>query len=228
MRRFVFQYFFLLLFSIFLIGCGGSDESSNLNKPSKPVVILVFGDSISQGYGTSIIGQKFQHITPGNTYTELLRKHLIAEKYDEFTTIIVVNESLGGEYTDEALFRISSVLKRHKPTHVLLAHGTNDAVSRVSNTIIARNFEAMISKVRANNAIPFIVDIRPILYGITFGEKYSQSLLALSKKTNAPIIDLTFGIYNKSQYYRDEFHFNDSAQNIMMNNVLNVLIGVFE
>lgn len=70
---------------------------------------MIYGDSISQGYGINIYGEYFQQITPGNTFAELLRQRIKNENLDEFASITVINESLGGEFTSEAVARLPSV-----------------------------------------------------------------------------------------------------------------------
>ena len=157
------KLYLLLVIPFLLASCG---DSSYINKPKNPVRIVVFGDSVSQGYGLNLLGEPFHQITPGNTYTELLFKKLISEGYDEFAPITVINTSLGGEFAVDAVYRLPTVLHEFKPTHVLLAHGTNDSVSLIPNDFIAEDFEKMILLTKNSGAIPFVIDIPPALFGI--------------------------------------------------------------
>ncbi|MBP7953931.1 MAG: hypothetical protein KAZ14_02045 [Nitrosomonas sp.] len=219
------KLYLLLVIPFLLASCG---DSSYINKPKIPVRIVVFGDSVSQGYGFNIFGEPFHQITPGNTYTELLLKKLISEGYDEFAPITVINTSLGGEFAVDAVYRLPTVLHEFKPTHVLLAHGTNDSVSLIPNDFIAEDFEKMILLTKNSGAIPFVIDIPPALFGIEYGMSYTAMMKSVAAKTGAIYINLLKNIYNDSKYYRDEFHPNDLAQPIMMENVFFELEKTFK
>lgn len=221
----IFKLLLIIASTFQLVSCG---DSAYFNKPKNPVRIMVFGDSVSQGYGLDIVGEHFQQISPGNTYAELLLKKLISENYNEFTTISVINTSLGGEFASEAVYRLPSVLKEFNPTHVLLAHGTNDTVSFLTNDSIAEDFEQMILLSKNAGAIPFVIDIPPALYGIEYGMSYSASMKNVATKTGAIYVNLLKDIYNNPKYYLDDFHPNDLAQPIMMENVFFELEKTFK
>jgi acyl-CoA thioesterase-1 len=225
-----FFYIFLSIAIAFLIsGCDGGDATTTVTKPTKSAVILVFGDSISQGYGISIHGTYYQQITPGNTYAELLRAKIKNEKLDEFAPIVVVNDSLGGEFTDDAVARLPRLLAYYRPTHVLLAHGTNDAASDEPLNLISNNFTTMINQSKNSGAKVLLADVPFTLYGITFANSYSAMVLDTARRTGATYVPLLKDILgNPSYYLSDGFHPNDFAQPFLLNNLWEKLIPQLE
>lgn len=221
---------FLIASTCALIACGGGspiDETTTftITKPKQPVVILVYGDSISQGYGINIYGEYFQQVTPGNTFSELLRLRIKNEKLDEFASVTVINDSLGGEYSGEAVARLPSVLAYHRPTHVVLAHGANDVGGQVPLSTISNNFITMINMAKGNGAKVLLADVTPSLFGIDFANNYSKMVsdtAYLSAATYVPLLKNVFG--NPAYLYPDGVHFRDSAQNIILNNLWEKLV----
>src|SRR5207237_211260 len=98
---------FMLRFFLFLVFwfCGGASAQA-------ASTVLVFGDSISSGYG----------LPQDAGWTHLLQRRLAQEKFD----YRVVNASLTGETTVGGKSRISAVLEEHKPQIVILELGGND------------------------------------------------------------------------------------------------------
>ena len=226
---------FLLCLAFTLAACGGDDVGTDttstltITKPTKPVVILVYGDSISQGYGINNAGEYFQQVTTGNTFTELLRFRIKNEKLDEFASVTVINDSLGGEFSGEAVARLPSVLAYHRPTHVVLAHGANDVGGQVPLSTISNNFITMINMAKGNGAKVLLADVTPSLFGIDFANNYSKMIsdtAYLSAVTYVPLLKNVFG--NPAYLYPDGVHFRDSAQNTMLNNLWEKLIPLIK
>ena len=67
--------------TMLLVACGGGGEPEVV-KPKKPAVIMVFGDSTSQGYGVELFGEYYENIPPGKMYADLLRNKLKSEGMD--------------------------------------------------------------------------------------------------------------------------------------------------
>ena len=206
-----------------------TDVISISKKPTKATTILIFGDSISQGYGTNNIGVVYQQVTPGKTYTELLRAKIAAENINQYAPVTVINASLGSEYTDEAAYRLPGLLAQYQPTHVLLAHGTNDAGSDVPNAVIANNLNVMINQVVGTGAKPLLADVPFTRYGIDTANAYSQMIVNLAASSGATYVGLLKGIAGNSTYYlTDGVHLNDLAQPIMLNNLWGKLNPLFD
>jgi acyl-CoA thioesterase I len=203
--------------------------SATSKKPTKATTILIFGDSISQGYGTNNIGVVYQQVTPGKTYAELLRAKISAENINQYAPVTVINASLGSEYTDEAAYRLPGLLAQYQPTHVLLAHGTNDAGSDVPNYVISNNLNVMINQVYAAGAKPLLADVTFTRYGIDTANAYSKMIVDLAASSGANYVSLLKGIAGNSTYYlADGVHLNDIAQPIMLNNLWEKINPLFD
>lgn len=228
MLHFFKKFISVAFVAFFVVACSDGtslDVISVTNKPTKATVILIFGDSISQGYGTNNAGIVYQQVTPGKTYAELLRAKISTENINQYAPVTVINASLGSEYTDEAAYRLPSMLAQYQPTHVLLAHGTNDAGSDVPNYVISNNLNVMINQVLAAGAIPLLADVTFTRYGIDTANAYSKMIVDLAASSGATYVGLLKGIAGNSTYYlSDGVHLNDIAQPFMLNNLWGKLI----
>jgi lysophospholipase L1-like esterase len=177
LKKFI-SYVATAAISLTLIACGsGSDSSGDtlvIQKPTKATTILVFGDSVSQGYGVNIYGNYYQQITPGKTYTDLLRQRIGSERLDEFASITVINASIGAETSSEALQRLPTVMGSTRPTHVILAHGTNDAAANLPLTFISDNLISMAGIVNHFGAKPLLADVTFTAFGSGYANEYTQ------------------------------------------------------
>ncbi|HZN46518.1 MAG TPA: GDSL-type esterase/lipase family protein, partial [Ramlibacter sp.] len=77
-------------------------------------VILVVGDSLSAEYG----------LKRGSGWVALLEQRLAREKL----AARVVNASISGDTTSGGRSRLPALLSQHRPTHVILELGGNDAL----------------------------------------------------------------------------------------------------
>lgn len=220
-----------LVVTLSMVACGSGTGTSTvtIQKPTKPTVILVFGDSISAGYGISENGTPYQQVTPGKTYVELAQQRIQSENIAEFAPVTVINASLGSEFTSEAISRLPALLAQYKPTHVLLAHGTNDAWSDVPNSDISNNLSTMVTMAKNSGAKVLLADVTFSLYGLDFANKYSQMVVSLANASGATYVNLLSGVFGDPQYYLDDrVHLNDAAQPFMMNNVWEKLIPLLD
>ena len=186
---------------------------------------MIFGDSTSQGYGIEMLGTYYENVRPGTIYGDLLVTRLQAENIAEFAPITVVNASLGSEFTSQAIDRLPALLAAYRPTHVVLAHGTNDAGSGYPNSYMATNFTTMINMVYNSGAKPLLADVTFTRYGTEFANAYSQMVFNTAAKTGATYVSILNGIAGNPTYYlEDGFHQNEAAQPFMLNNLWAKLI----
>lgn len=222
---------FLVFTATFLIAAcdDGTSTTTSVNKPKKETIILVFGDSTSQGYGIELHGTYYEHVTPGKMYADLLLQRFQAEKLNEFAPISVINASLGSEFTVQALDRLPTLLAIYRPTHVVLAHGTNDAGSGYANSYIAGNLSAMVSMVKNSGAKALLADITFTRYGTEYANANSQMAFNTALVTGATYVPILNGIQGNPAYYlEDGFHQNEAAQPFMMNNLWAKLVPLLE
>lgn len=231
--------FIVVSAAILMTACGdggGTDTSTTTNtvtivQPKKPTVILVFGDSTSQGYGVEKFGEYYEDVPPGQMYADLLRNRLKVEKIDAYAPVTVINESLGSEFAFEAIARLAYVLAVHQPTHVILAHGTNDARAALPLSEISDDFITMINMVRISGAKPLLADMTLTIYGKEYANAYSQMVRRTAYIGAATYIPIVEDIIWNPKYVLNDgsgYHYNADAQPFMMNTVWKYIMPLFE
>jgi acyl-CoA thioesterase I len=219
-----------LVITLVIAACADSSSTTaTVTKPKKAAVIMIFGDSTSQGYGIEMLGTYYENVRPGTIYADLLINRLRDENMAEFAPITVVNASLGSEFTSQAIDRLPALLAAYRPTHVVLAHGTNDAGSGYPNSYIATNFTTMINMVKNSGAKALLADVTFTRYGIDYANAYSQMVFNTAVTTGATYVPILNGIAGNPAYYlEDGFHQNEAAQPFMLNNLLAKLIPLLD
>jgi acyl-CoA thioesterase-1 len=164
-------------------------------------VVLVFGDSLSAGYG----------LPRGSGWVDLLERRLEQEKYD----YTVVNASLSGETTGGGRTRIAEALARHKPEIVVLALGANDGLRGARVDTIRSNLSSIIAETRKRGAKVLLVGMQlPPNYGIDYVQKFRDVFAALAESQRVALVPfLLEGFAEKrSEFLPDGVHPAASAQ----------------
>ena len=117
-----------------------------------PAVIVVVGDSLSAEYG----------LARGSGWVALLDQRLAKEK----VAAKVINASISGDTTSGGRSRLPALLKQHKPTHVVLELGGNDALRGLPLAQTEANLTAMARAAKDGGARVVIVGMQvPPNYG---------------------------------------------------------------
>jgi acyl-CoA thioesterase-1 len=172
-------------------------------------VILVFGDSISAGYG-------LPHVELG--WVELLKTRLKAQGYG----YQVVNASVSGETTAGGLARLPRALELHHPSIVIIELGGNDGLRALPIAQFRDNLSQLVALASASGAKVLLLGMRmPPNYGPQYTEQFAKvfSDLARDKKISAVPFLLTDIALNQNLLQGDEIHPNVEGQPILLNNV---------
>jgi acyl-CoA thioesterase I len=172
-------------------------------------VILVFGDSISAGYG-------LPHVELG--WVELLKTRLKAQGYG----YQVVNASVSGETTAGGLARLPRALDLHHPGIVIIELGGNDGLRALPIAQFRDNLSQLVALASASGAKVLLLGMRmPPNYGPQYTEQFAKvfSDLARDKKIPAVPFLLTDIALNQNLLQGDEIHPNVEGQPILLNNV---------
>ena len=121
--------------------------SANGAAPAAGPVILVFGDSISAGYGLA-------HVEQG--WVALLQTRLKSQEYG----YQVVNASVSGETTAGGLARLPRALSLHQPNIVILELGANDGLRALPVAQMRANLEQMVDLSTAAGAKVLLLGMR--------------------------------------------------------------------
>lgn len=181
--------------------------------PSGVRTILMFGDSLTDGYG----------LTRKQAYPALVAAKLRAAGYK----FAVINAGVSGETTAGGLRRISKYASQ-KIDVLVLELGINDAFRGVPIAQMRANLQGIIDRTRARNPGVAIViaGMQLPLYGAdsyvrSFGEIYSE----LAEKNHAALIPyLLEGVGgDPSLNLSDRIHPNAAGQRILAENVWRAL-----
>lgn len=182
-----------------------------LSAPGWAATIMVFGDSLSAGYG----------LRPGEGWVDLLRQALPAHQ--------VVNASQSGETTAGGLSRLPAALARHKPDIVILELGGNDGLRGLPPDDMRANLEQMVAMSAQSKARVLLVGMAlPPNYGQAYGRAFQMVYSDLAKQRKLPFVPLLVEGFatDRTRFQADGIHPNASAQGQMRDSVLKVLRGM--
>ena len=171
-------------------------------------VILVFGDSISAGYGLPL----------EQGWVELLRTRLKAQGYG----YQVVNASVSGETTAGGLARLPRALELHHPSIVILELGGNDGLRGLPIAQMRTNLTQMTTSSSAAGAKVLLLGMRmPPNYGPEYTKQFAMvfSDLATEKKISLVPFLLTDIALSPALLQADDIHPNAQGQPILLDNV---------
>ena len=194
----------LSLFIFILIASTTSSEENNS--------ILIYGDSISAGYGMEKESQ----------WSESL-KTLLSDKGFE---ISIYNRSVSGETTGGGLTRISRILDELKPTFLLLELGGNDALRGYPPKKIYENLNKMIEASKERGIDVFLMQIRILPnYGKRYQTQFESIYPTLSKEKEVILLPFMLNdiALKKELMLSDGIHPNKDAQPLIAEIVFNSL-----
>ena len=172
-------------------------------------VILVFGDSISAGYGLA-------HVEQG--WVELLKTRLKALGYG----YEVVNASVSGETTDGGLARLPRALELHLPKIVVIELGGNDGLRALPIPQMRANLEQMTDLAAAAGAKVLLLGMRmPPNYGLPYTEQFRDSFSAIARDKKIPLVPFLLNdiALSPNLMQDDDIHPNALGQPKLLENV---------
>ena len=178
---------------------------------AKAPVILVVGDSLSAEYG----------VKRGSGWIALLQDKLKAAKRPE----IMVNAGISGDTSAGGRSRLPALLRRHKPSMVIIELGGNDALRGTSLATTQSNLEAMVRASKEAGAKVMLVGMEmPPNYGARYTQQFREifETVAQSEKT-ALVPFLLAGVADQPDamklFQADRIHPNELAQPVLADNV---------
>jgi acyl-CoA thioesterase I len=124
----------LLSVCLILITACSDNQHTVLQPLPEEAVILAFGDSLTYGTGAEPRTESYPAIL------------------SELSGRIVINAGVPGEISREGLKRLPSLLETHQPQLVLLCHGGNDLIRKLSEEELRQNLTGMVTMVRQYGA----------------------------------------------------------------------------
>lgn len=137
--------------------------------------ILVWGDSLSAGYG----------LEQGQEWPALLQTRLQAEGFRH----VVVNASVSGETSSGGRTRLPAALAEHSPTLVILELGANDGLRGLKPQLLADNLGAMIDAAHETGARVLLVGMRmPPNYGPAYTRRFAEVFTDVAEAKKVPLV----------------------------------------
>ena len=174
--------------------------------------VLVFGDSLSAGYG----------LEKGQEWPALLQQRF----GDRQLIIQVHNHSISGETTRGGLTRLARSLESSQPDIVILELGANDGLRGLSLKVMRQNLQQMIDLVVQHPAEVLLVGMHlPENYGQGYTGLFHRQFVSLARENELAFLPflmdgLAIGL---DMYQADGLHPTAAAQPQMMENVWEVL-----
>ena len=163
--------------------------------------LLIYGDSISAGYGMSKEKQ----------WSVILQDIINRDNLK----INVINSSVSGETTSGGLARISQIIKSIKPDYLLLELGGNDALRGYPPRQIAANLAEIIKIAESANTKVLLMQIRiPPNYGSRYQKAFESIYSNIASETSATLIPFMLEevALNEELMLPDGIHPKASAQ----------------
>ena len=169
--------------------------------------MLIFGDSLSAGYGIDV----------DQSWAALLQSRLQAQGYEHR----VVNASISGETTEGGAARIESALASFDPALIILELGGNDGLRGFPPERMKTNLEKIIRTSKASGAAVVILGIRiPTNYGPRYRAAFEQVFRDVASTFDVPWIEFFMETVamNEELMQGDGIHPNAVAQPILLDN----------
>ena len=174
-------------------------------------VILVVGDSLSAEYG----------LKRGEGWVPLLERRLAERK----VAATVVNASISGDTTAGGRARLPALLKQHRPTHVVIELGGNDALRGLPVRSTRDNLLQMTRAAQAAGARVLLVGMQvPPNYGSAYTRDFEAVFPDVAQATQAALVPfLLKGVADAPDaaalFQADRIHPVAAAQPAMLDNV---------
>lgn len=173
--------------------------------------VLIVGDSLSAEYG----------LARGAGWVALLEARLTQRGI----AAQVVNASVSGETTSGGRTRLPTLLKQHRPTHVVIELGGNDALRGFPVRSTQDNLNAMVQASQAAGAKVLLVGMQvPPNYGKRYSDDFAAVFAQVAQERKAALVPfLLKGVADRSDardwFQADGIHPLAKAHPVMLENV---------
>ena len=169
--------------------------------------VLVFGDSLSAGYGIDV----------DQSWATLLQARLEQQGYEHR----VVNASIGGDTTESGAARIGQAIASFAPELIILELGGNDGLRGIPPDTMRDNLRRIIRTSTDSGAAVVMLGIRiPPNYGQRYIEEFEGVFRQLAAELEVPWIEFFLeGVALQDALMQDDgIHPNAAAQPILLDN----------
>lgn len=169
--------------------------------------VLVFGDSLSAGYGIDV----------DQSWVSLLQTRLQEQGYEHR----VVNASISGDTTQSGAARIGQAIETFSPELVILELGGNDGLRGIPPATMRQNLQTIIQTSTNSGAAVVLLGIKiPPNYGQRYIEEFERVFREVATETGVPWVEFFMeGVALNEELMQDDgIHPNAAAQPILLDN----------
>lgn len=172
--------------------------------------ILVFGDSLSAGYGIAR-----DAAWPSLLQSELQRTH---PHYK------VVNASISGETTSGGIQRLPATLKAHRPNIVIIELGANDGLRGTRLDLMEKNLNGLIQRSKNAGAKVLLLGMQlPPNYGVDYTKRFKALYPKLAQRQRIELVPFMLQGIEPEQFQADNLHPVAEAQPKILETVMQKL-----
>jgi len=174
--------------------------------------ILVYGDSLSAGFGIGI----------RQSWPALLEQRLKTSG-SGFT---VTNASISGETTAGGRARFAATLTQFRPAVVILALGANDGLRGLPVAAMKDNLAFMTTLAKKHGAKVLLIGMHlPPNYGPKYTREFDAAFRDLAKREKVALLPFLLEpiVFDRNAYQADGLHPTAAAQPMILDHVWNAL-----
>jgi acyl-CoA thioesterase I len=169
--------------------------------------ILVFGDSLSAGYGIPR-----EAAWPSLLQAELQRTH---PHYK------VINASISGETTSGGVRRLPAALKEHRPSIVIIELGANDGLRGTQLDLTEKSLNALIQQSQAAGAKVLLLGMQlPPNYGVDYTKRFKALYPKLAQHHRITLVPFMLEGIEADLFQADNLHPLAEAQPKILQTVM--------
>ena len=174
--------------------------------------ILVFGDSLSAGFGIAI----------SQSWPALLGQRLQANG----SRLTVTNASISGETTAGGRTRFAAAMTQFNPAVVILALGANDGLRGLPVAAMQDNLAFMVAMARQRGARVLLIGMRlPPNYGPAYTQEFDAAFRDVAKRHKVALLPFLLEpiVLDQNAFQADGLHPTAAAQTRILDHVWNAL-----
>ncbi len=172
--------------------------------------ILVFGDSLSAGYG----------IAAEKSWVHLMQLEL-EHTHPGFD---IVNASISGETAFGGLQRIDKALQQHRPAIVIVELGANDGLRGYKTADIEANLGEIVKQAKRSRAKVLLIGMKlPPNYGKPYITEFENIYSRLASKHHVGLLPFLLEGVAPEEFQADNLHPTAQGQPRIMQNVMQKL-----
>jgi acyl-CoA thioesterase-1 len=164
--------------------------------------------------------------TTNNIATQSINTPATAENGTKITPdFTVINASISGDTTSGGRSRLAPLIDLHRPTHVIIELGANDALRGLPVAKTEENLTAMTQAALKSGAKVLLVGIQiPPNYGAEFTKQFAATFPKVAKANKVGLVPFMLtGVADSPEFAKlfqaDRIHPTEAAQAQILNNI---------